>query len=208
MNSFSKKVGIINLGISNLGSITNLITHLKREVEIINDYSQLDKFSHVILPGIGSFKEASKIIKKKNLKKNIKNFIDTNGKFFGICLGMQLMFESSEEHGKSNGLGIIKGKCSQIRSKKLKIPHIGFNKIQHDNHYIWKKIPKKSSFYFVHSYKIDFKKNYNDVYFIYCKYEKPFIAFLRKGNIFGSQFHPEKSGKFGIKLIENFLKIK
>ena len=65
MNSFSKKVGIINLGISNLGSITNLITHLKREVEIINDYSQLDKFSHVILPGIGSFKEASKIIKKK-----------------------------------------------------------------------------------------------------------------------------------------------
>ena len=203
-----KKIGIINLGLSNLGSISNLIIHLGKKAELINDFSNLKKFSHIILPGIGSFKEASKIIKKKKLKKSLNVFLKQNGKFFGICLGMQLMFESSTEHGKSKGLGLLKGKCSKFKSSNLKIPHIGFNIINHDGHQIWKNIPKLSSFYFVHSYKVDIERQNLNVSVISCKYEKPFVGFIRKNNIFGSQFHPEKSGSYGIQLIQNFLEIK
>ena len=102
-------IGIINLEMSNLGSIKNVILHLGKKAELINDFSNLNKFTHLIYPGIGSFAEASKIIKKKKLKKLI-NFLEKGSKLFGICLEMQLMFESSEEHGKSSGLGLFKGK--------------------------------------------------------------------------------------------------
>ena len=198
-------IGIINLEMSNLGSIKNVILHLGKKAELINDFSNLNKFTHLIFPGIGSFAEASKIIKKKKLKKNLINFLEKGGKLFGICLGMQLMFESSEEHGKSSGLGLFKGKVIKFNEAKLKIPHMGFNSIKHDKNKIWKKIPTSTSFYFVHSYKV----NYNNLKLsnnsIKCSYGSPFIAFIRGQNIFGCQFHPEKSGKQGIQLIKNFL---
>tara|TARA_B100001175_G_scaffold317437_1_gene334369 strand:- start:20401 stop:21033 length:633 start_codon:yes stop_codon:yes gene_type:complete len=206
-NSNSKSVGIINLGLSNLGSITNLIIFLKKKVKLINNFSEINNFTHIILPGIGSFKEASKIIEKKKLKTHLNKFISDDGKFFGICLGMQLMFKESYEHGKSKGLGIFDGSCSQFKPKSIKVPHVGFNLINHDKHKIWKGIPEQSSFYFVHSYKIDKKIQKKDTSVIYCKYKNPFIAFIRKNNLFGSQFHPEKSGKQGIQLMKNFLEI-
>ena len=202
-----KKIGIINLGLSNLGSITNLVFHLGEEAELIDDYSNLNNFTHLILPGVGSFAEASKIIKKKKLKRSLLNFLKKDGKFFGICLGMQLMFEGSIEHGKSLGLGLFKGKVSKFKKSKLKIPHVGFNLIRHDGNKIWKKVPRSTSFYFVHSYRIDFKNMQFNVQSIKCDYGDEFIAFIRKGNIFGSQFHPEKSGNQGIQLLKNFLNL-
>ena len=202
-----KKIGIINLGLSNLGSITNLIIHLGKSVELIENYSNLNKFTHLILPGIGSFAEASKIIEKRKLKKFLLNFIDKEGKFFGICLGMQLMFKSSDEHGKSTGLGLFKGKVNKFRKSYLKIPHVGFNTIKHDGNKIWKNIPKSTSFYFVHSYKVDSKNVSPENSFITANYSDEFVAFIREGNVYGSQFHPEKSGKQGIQLMKNFLEI-
>ena len=206
-NRNDKSVGIINLGLSNLGSITNLIMFLKKKVKLIDNFSEINNYSHVILPGIGSFKEASKIIKKKKLKIHLNKFINDGGKFFGICLGMQLMFKESNEHGISKGLGIFDGSCSQFEKVSMKVPHVGFNFINHDRHKIWKGIPNQASFYFVHSYKIDKRLQKKDTSVIYCKYKSPFIAFIRRKNIFGSQFHPEKSGKQGIQLMKNFLDI-
>ena len=200
-------VGIVNLGLSNLGSIINLVLFLKRKVKLIDNYSEINNYNHVILPGIGSFREASKIIKKKKLKKHLTEFINNDGKFFGICLGMQLMFKDSNEHGKSKGLGIFNGSCSKFEKKSIKVPHVGFNFINHDKHKIWSGIPNQTSFYFVHSYKIDKKLQRKDTSVIYCKYKNPFVAFIRKKNIFGSQFHPEKSGKQGIQLMKNFLEL-
>ena len=173
-----KKIGIINLGFSNLGSISNLIIHLGKKAELINDFSNLKKFSHIILPGIGSFKEASKIIKKKKLKKSLNVFLKQNGKIFGICLGMQLMFESSTEHGKSKGLGLLKGKCSKFKSSNLKIPHVGFNQVVFPDTAIWSGIDKNCSFYFVHMYRL--KKVEPNVRCGYTTYGEKFVSFVEK----------------------------
>ncbi|MDA7780397.1 imidazole glycerol phosphate synthase subunit HisH [Candidatus Pelagibacter sp.] len=203
----TKRVGIINLGLSNLGSIINLIVFLKKKVKLIDNFSEMNNFDHIILPGIGSFKEGAKIIKKKKLKVHLNKFINKGGRFFGICLGMQLMFKESNEHGKAKGLGLFEGTCTQFKPKLIKVPHVGFNLINHDNHNIWKGIPKQTSFYFVHSYKVNKRLKKKDTSILYCKYKNPFIAFIRKKNLFGSQFHPEKSGKQGIQLMKNFLEI-
>lgn len=200
-----KKIGIINLGLSNLGSIFNVIKHCGNQPVLINQYKQIKDFSHIILPGVGSFNEASKIAKKKNLKKNLCDFLENGGNFFGICLGMQLMFENSDEYGLSEGMNFFKGKVTKFKNDKCKVPHVGFNLIEHDDHKIWKNIPKKSKFYFVHSHKVNIDKNSKNFKFISCEYSKPFIAFARKNNTFVSQFHPEKSGYEGIKLIQNFI---
>jgi len=200
-----QRIGIINLEMSNLGSINNIIIHLGKKAEMINNFSNLKKFTHLIFPGIGSFAEASKIVKKKKLKKNLINFLKNGGKLFGICLGMQLMFESSDEYRKSIGLGLFKGKVTSFKKSKLKIPHMGFNQIKHDGDKIWKKIPISTSFYFIHSYKVNYNNLKSSIRSIKCYHGEKFVAFVRKENIFGCQFHPEKSGKQGIQLIKNFL---
>lgn len=203
----SKEVGIINLGLSNLGSIFNAIKYCNAQPKLINNFKQINKYKYVILPGIGSFHLASKIIIKKNLKSYLQDFIENNGKFFGICLGMQLMFENSDEYGQSKGMGFFKGNVSKFKDLKIKIPHVGFNFVKHDNHKIWKGIPLKSKFYFIHSYKIDKRLNQKKIKYLICNYSKPFIAFVRKENIFASQFHPEKSGDSGIRLLKNFINL-
>jgi len=200
-----KKVGIIDLGLSNLGSICNAVKFCKAKPILIRSFNEIQNYDHIILPGIGSYNLASKIIKKKKLKTYLKNFFEKKGKFFGICLGMQLMFESSNEYGDSKGMGFFKGKVSKFRGMKIKIPHVGFNIVKHDNHKIWKGIPRESKFYFVHSYKINKRIDQKKIKYLNCNYSRPFIAFVRNGNIFASQFHPEKSGGYGIKLLKNFI---
>jgi len=200
-----KKIGIINLGLSNLGSICNAVKFCKAKPILITSFKEIKNYNHIILPGIGSYNLASKIIKKKNLKTYLGDFFEKKGKFFGICLGMQLMFESSNEYGDSKGMGFLKGKVSKFNGLKIKIPHVGFNIVRHDNHKIWKDIPRESKFYFVHSYKVDKRINQKKIKYLNCNYSKPFVAFVRNENIFASQFHPEKSGYYGIKLLKNFI---
>ena len=153
-----KKIGIIDLKLSNLGSIINAVKFCGAEPVLIDNFKDMINFNHIIFPGIGSFNFASKIIKKKKLRLNLEKFLERGGKFFGICLGMQLMFESSNEHGISDGMKFLKGKVTKFENIKNKIPHLGFNYVSHDNAKIWQGIPRKSKFYFIHSYKIDKKK--------------------------------------------------
>ena len=128
----------------------------------------------------------------------------------GICLGMQLMFESGSENGKEIGLGLFKGECEKFSDNlKINLPHIVFNLVENPRTKIWKEIPDNSPFYFVHSYRVLMNKNVNNSDAKYSKtfYGEDFISFVEKENIFGAQFHPEKSHKIGLQLLKNFLEI-
>ena len=129
---------------------------------------------------------------------------------FGICVGMQLLFENSEEAKGVKGLGLLKGSLSNFQSTEKKfnlpVPHIGFNNVLHKNTPVWKDIKNNSPFYFIHSYKVN--DTTDEVKTCKTVYQDEFISFVEKDNIFGSQFHPEKSHLTGLKLIKNFLELK
>ena len=200
-----KKVGIIDYGAGNLGSIYNAFNYLNAKTEIISDPIDLKKFSHLILPGVGSFGELSNNLKKKDWPEKIKKFIKDGKSLLGICVGMQLLFETSEESQNSIGLSLIKGSFKIFGENDLPLPHVGFNEVTHNNTPIWKGIKNNSPFYFIHSFRIS--KTQDKVIQAKTKYGDEFISFIEKDNIYGSQFHPEKSHHVGLKLLKNFLNI-
>ena len=205
LNKFlEKKVCVVDYEIVNIASIENAIKYLGFQYEILKKPKNIDSFSHMILPGVGSFREATKKLHKNGWAVAIKDFAKSNKPILGICLGMQLMFEFGFEDGESEGLGLFKGKCEIFAKGNFPLPHIGFNLVNHQNTKIWKNIVNPSPFYFVHSYRI----NSFDQDAIISKtfYGEDFVSFIEKENFYGAQFHPEKSGSVGLKLYENFLK--
>ncbi len=203
-----KKVAIINFGMGNLNSIKVILNYLAIKNDILENPQNINNYSHVVLPGVGSFKKAV-----KNLKKN--GFFNTllqvsknkNQKILGICLGMQLLFESSTEEGNTKGLGILKGKVEKFsfsKVKNIKIPHVGFNQVFfHKKNSFYKDISIDSDFYFDHSYRVtDFGDDLNSGF---TNYGEKFLSSFNKGNIFGTQFHPEKSQSNGLLILRNFL---
>ena len=161
----------------------------------------------MIFPGVGSFGDSSDQLKKQSLFEPIREWIINDRPFLGICIGFQMLFDSSEESPGSEGLGIIPGKVIKFSEQKnLKVPHMGWNEVQikNLNDPVWQKIDALTHFYFVHSY---FPKPDNpEVSSSTTGYGEDFTSSIRFGNIFGTQFHPEKSQKSGLRLIENFLK--
>ncbi len=206
----NKKVAIIDYGAGNTGSIFNAVNYLGYEAIFISKPENAKNYSHIVLPGVGNFGKLAKNLENKNWEYFIRDLIKNGHKLFGICVGMQLLFESSEEAPNIKGLGIFKGCLNNFKSInnkfKLPVPHIGFNLVEHKNTNIWKGIKNKSPFYFVHSYKINTTDD--DVVVAKTTYENEFISFVEKENVFGSQFHPEKSNLTGLKLIKNFLDLK
>ncbi len=201
---------IVDYGMGNLNSIRNMLQKIGVEVMISSDPKIISKATKIILPGVGAFDEAvikiknlgiDKIIKKKVLEEKIP--------ILGICLGMQLFMGNSEE-GKLKGLGLIEGKVLKFKFSKennnLKIPHMGWNNLS-----IKKKSPlfknqmENQRFYFVHSYYVVCEKNEDILSTTHHGYD--FVSAVQKGNIFGTQFHPEKSHKFGMILLKNFTEI-
>ena len=199
-----KKVAIIDAGFGNISSVNNAIKHLGFDFDIITTTSNLNTHTHLILPGVGSFNKASKKLKSLGWFDAIKDFSKKSKPFLGICLGMQLMFESGDEHGDGEGLGFFKGKCEKFsQQNKYPLPHVGFNLVKHSETSIWKNIPSPSPFYFVHSYRISNIKD--EAIISKTFYGEDFIAFIEKKKIFGAQFHPEKSHNVGLKLLKNFI---
>ena len=199
------RIGIIDLKINNIFSILKAIQVANFKCKIIEKKENYKKYDLIILPGVGSFKEAMKKIKKEDIDKKINEFVDDNSKkLFGICLGMQLLFERSAEFGNTKGLNLLSGTVEQFKKKEAKIvPHMNWNKIhlKNLNNISLLKTFDKKDFYFVHSFycKIKEKKNLLS----YTKHENlKFCSSVLYKNILGTQFHPEKSGKIGI----NFLK--
>tara|TARA_B100000989_G_C19518602_1_gene462962 strand:+ start:78 stop:698 length:621 start_codon:yes stop_codon:yes gene_type:complete len=205
----SKKISILNLTSGNVGSVKRMIEKVGGDPILIETLSDLKKARKIVLPGVGRFDKAMKIIKEKGFKKTlISKLKDDNVISLGICLGMQLLCNYSEE-GNVEGLGLINAIVKKMDSEKgkYKIPHIGWNTID-----ILKKnkIIQESSeeirFYFVHSYYVH--PNEENLMIASTKYGRSFCSAFRKKNIYGVQFHPEKSHKFGMKLIRNFVNLK
>ena len=201
------KVAIINYGIGNIRSLFNSLKKIDVEVEIVSDPESITSYDKVFLPGVGSYKDAIEIINKMGWDRAIKNFSSFKGKgLFGICLGMQILSTFGYEHGKSNGLDLIKGDVVKINKSgyDLKLPHIGWNSITILNKCsITDNINNKENFYFVNSYT--FKVNNSDNIIATTEYGIEFPSILNQQNIFGTQFHPEKSSKAGLQILKNFI---
>lgn len=196
------RVGIVDLNIHNLFSIYHCLDKLNYKVSVINVNEKIKNFDILLLPGVGSFKAAMKSIKKNSFHKKILDYNFKNKFIVAICLGMQLLFEESEEFGKTEGLNLIQGKVKNFpKNTNLIVPHVGWNKLvdckKECNQF------NKKNFYFIHSLFCEPKDKKiilsNTIY----KNIKFCSSILTK-NILATQFHPEKSGKWGIKFIQNF----
>lgn len=198
-------ITIIDYGMGNLGSIENMIKKIGYESLTTSDIEEVKKADKLILPGVGAFDHGMKQLSELGLIEVLNQMVlIKNTPILGICLGMQLMTKSSEE-GSMTGLGWIDAEAKKFRSDELKIPHMGWNVIEH------KKVSKlfdenksEKRFYFVHSYCVSC--NNKDDILTTTPYIHDFVSSFEKGNIIGAQFHPEKSHKFGMSLIRNFLK--
>ena len=204
------KVGIVNFGMGNLNSVQNALKFLGCKYTVISNPNEFDSVSHIILPGVGSFKKAMENLIELNLIDRLKKEVIVNKKnILGICLGMQMLGKSSTEQMQTDGLGFVENKVEKFSSRetlKKNIPHVGFNnvKISNKNFQLFTGIKNMSDFYFVHSYRM-LQENLNENYAT-CNYGIDFLAAFKYQNIYGAQFHPEKSQYNGIKMIYNFLK--
>ena len=200
-----KKVSIIDSGTSNLFSIKNAIRKVGIEAKITSKKGEIDKSEILVLPGVGSFKQAMDNLNKKKIIKPIKDHILSGKRFLGICLGFQLLFERSSEFGNTKGLGILKGSVEQFDKKKVKsIPHVGWNKTKEKKNLNY--VKSNEFYYFVHSFYAK-PKNTNIVYTTTTADNFIFCSSIINKNIFGCQFHPEKSGKQGLNFLKKFLKL-
>tara|TARA_Y100000815_G_scaffold42282_1_gene34964 strand:- start:729 stop:1370 length:642 start_codon:yes stop_codon:yes gene_type:complete len=208
----SKKITIIDYGCGNILNLARAIKFIGYEVDITHDKNKIINSSYVILPGVGAFGNAMKQIEKYNLRNTILEYAKSNKPLLGICLGMQILLTVSYEFGVHKGLGLIEGKVIKIsneKNKEIKIPHMGWNEIYpNNNKKEWKnKILKNSSigksFYFVHSF-VCITKDYDSTIAV-CNYSDISIpAVIATGNVYGCQFHPEKSADNGLAVLKNF----
>lgn len=199
-------VAIIDYGAGNLSSVKKALDYLGAESEITQDRDKILSASHVILPGVGSFGDAMKSMEERGLVETVKETALSGKPFLGICLGLQLLFEESDESPDVKGLGLLKGRIVTIpKDNGLKVPHMGWNSVElKQRNGIFDGIDDESYFYFVHSYYL--KDADVDVVAGVTHYGVEIQCAVQKGNLSATQFHPEKSSKAGLKLLENFLK--
>lgn len=199
------KLTIIDTGCANLSSVKMAIQRLGVEPIVSCDAEDIRSADKLILPGVGTAKAAMKNLQERNLVDLIR---EAKQPLLGFCLGMQMLAQSSEESMDGEAdidcLGIIPGKVKLMQVGNLRLPHMGWNQIEHDGtHPLFKGIPSGSYFYFVHSYALEV----TEATLARCEYGQPFSAVVGKDNFFGAQFHPERSGKLGAQLIRNFLEM-
>ena len=200
-----KKILIIDYGMGNLFSVKSAFNYIGAEVEISQEVSDILNHEYIVLPGVGSFFRAMKKIRKRGIDEAINNAIkENNSKILGICLGMQLLGKNSTEDGLSDGLNLVDNEVKIIEASRVKVPHIGFDKVCFPKGWnLFKNINNDSAFYFVHSYKMLNQVDLPNV--AICNYGGEFVAAFQSGNIYGTQFHPEKSQSNGLQLIANFI---
>ncbi len=203
---------VISYGMGNLRSIEKALVKLNTEFKVSNTGKDIEAATHLILPGVGFFEEGMNNLRKLGLIDLLNNEVLKKRKpFLGICLGMQLLFNSSEEGGLIKGLGFIDGDVKKFKFNKelkLKIPHVGWNEVfgeSMSNISLFNNIEQHSNFYFVHSYHATLNENINHCY---TDYGYNFVSVVQKDNIYGTQFHPEKSQKKGLEILKNFIELR
>lgn len=201
------KIGIIDYGAGNIQSVTNAFERLGAECVLSGDINELLMCNHLVLPGVGSFGTAMDSLNRSRLKPVIEKAMNENIPFLGICLGLQLLYEKSEESPDAIGLSILKGKIKKIPSQSgIKIPHMGWDNCNlKNNGRLFTGLPEKPYLYFVHSYYLDAydKTTVTAV----THYGADMDVSIEKNNFFACQFHPEKSGDNGMYILKNFMEI-
>ena len=200
-------IAIIDYGMGNIHSVNKALQLLGAQTKITNDPKEIRSADKAVLPGVGAFDDAMAELKKQGLVAEINDFVKNGKPLLGICLGVQLFFEESEEAKKEKGLGLLKGKVKRFEHKAgLKVPHMGWNQIKASasKSPLFKDIKDGSFVYFAHSYYPMPKEQ--AVTSATCDYGNEFTAAVSRGNLYGVQFHPEKSQKVGLKILENFVR--
>ena len=200
-------VAIIDYDAGNIKSVEKAVAAFGKEVTVTRDADIILSAEHVILPGVGSFGDAMEKLHNYGLVDVIKEVAEKKTPFLGICLGLQLLFESSEECEGTEGLGILPGKIVRIPAgEDLKIPHIGWNSLSYPHRgRLFEGVPENSYVYFVHSYYLQAEDE--EIVTAVTDYGVTIHASVEKDNVFACQFHPEKSSDVGLKILKNFLDI-
>lgn len=194
-------IGIIDYGMGNLESVSNALTFLGVENFVSDNYLELAKADKLILPGVGAFKDAIKLIRDKGFDKLLFDAKAKNLPILGICLGMQLFFDSSTEFGDSEGLSLLSGEIIKF-DIDLKVPHMGWNKLNIKKaDPLFAGLPEEAYVYFVHSYYLSTS---DDIVSATTNYGIEVQVAAQKGNVYALQFHPEKSGDVGLQILKNF----
>lgn len=209
-----KQVTIVDYGLNNLLSVSRAFEYLNVNVTITNDLKKIVNAERLILPGVGAFTTAMSAIKSTSIDSALYDYLGSGRPLLGICLGMQLLATFSYEFGETMGLNIIPGIVESLKKSRcaIKVPHIAWQKITNINgDFSWedslmKGIDESSSFYFVHSFSYQLDNTYSLL--AKCKYfDIDVSAVVKNENVYGCQFHPEKSGECGLKFLENFIAI-
>jgi imidazole glycerol-phosphate synthase subunit HisH len=203
MLSVSRSIGVVDYGSGNLRSVCKALEAVGACVALVTKAPQLDALDAVVVPGVGAFGDCAQNLRKSGLWEPLKEWLQAERPYLGICLGYQLLFESSEESPGHKGLGILPGHVVRFAGSGLKIPHIGWNTLLDAQGPIYNTLPASPYFYFVHSY---FPVPADDrLVSARCEYGGIFAASVSRNGLHATQFHPEKSQTAGLALLKNFL---
>ncbi|MDP2916856.1 MAG: imidazole glycerol phosphate synthase subunit HisH [Dehalococcoidia bacterium] len=194
---------VIDYGAGNLRSVTNAITSLGYHAKVTSNPADVLEAQAVILPGVGAGGDTMASLKKLGLAEAVCRYVAEDRPMFGVCIGLQVLFTGTEEGGWHDCLSIIPGRVKRLPAG-LKIPHMGWNQVKQKGvHPLFKGIPDKANFYFVHSYCA--QPEDKSVVVGETEYGVPFCSVIARGNLVATQFHPEKSGEYGLRMYRNFL---
>ncbi len=205
-------ITIVDYGMGNLRSVQKAFEKLNVDATVCTQPEEIANAEKLVLPGVGAFRDAIAELKSKNLVAPILEHIQAEKPFLGICLGLQLLFETSYEDGEWEGLGVLPGKVVRFAEQPdIKVPHMGWNQLDIAKETpLFKDIPHDAYFYFVHSFYVVPDENNTDAENIVAaktEHGTEFVSVVARNNLFATQFHPEKSQKYGLKLLENFAKL-
>jgi glutamine amidotransferase len=202
-------IGIVDYNMGNLASVQNAFAKLGQKSVVESDPQKFKEYDKLILPGVGAYKDAMDHLKERDMVDALKEYAKSGNYMFGICLGMQLLFESSQEFGNNQGLGLIKGHVEAFDTSKfsetLKVPHMGWNRMFTKDHPLFNGLDEMHYLYFVHSFHAVCDDEEDIIGRTEYGYE--FTSSVAKDNVFGIQPHPEKSHDNGLKILENFIKL-
>jgi len=202
-------IGIVDYNMGNLASVQNAFAKLGADTVVESDPSKFKDYDKLILPGVGAFGDAMEHLRERNMIDALKDYAASGKYMFGICLGMQLLFESSEEFGEHEGLGLIKGHVKAFDTSKfsesLKVPHMGWNRMFTKDHPLFENLDEEHYLYFVHTYHVNCTNEADIIGRTDYGYE--FTSAVAHDNVMGIQPHPEKSHENGLHILENFINL-